>query len=100
MVYRLASDHHCASRVHIESGIVVVGRSPVTVLVMTMVVVAVMASGWRRRTFNNGSVPLSRLPFTLPSCSTDAASRIVVKHPRLLIASNRTSRAIFQREIR
>lgn len=53
-----------------------------------MVVVAVMASGWRRRTFNNGRIPLSLLPFTLPSCSTDAASRIVVKHPRLLIASN------------
>ena len=29
MVHRLASDHHHASRVHIEPGIVVVGRPPV-----------------------------------------------------------------------
>jgi len=43
--------------------------------------------GWRRRTFNNGRASLSLLPFTLPSCFTDAASRTVVKHPRLLIAS-------------
>lgn len=60
-----------------------------------------MASGWRRRTFNNGRAPLARLPFTLPSsCTTDAAGRTVVKHPRLLTASNRTTTCDFSRETR